>query len=118
MGLDIGFYRDGEEVFSLRNHDEFFEALVEGSGGDVYEDYSDFCVTLDTLAVLEGMIEDGFTDCGLCPDEALADIPDAFHNLNAQDAEWKDLLRYYPAIVAFLAEDISANGPLICGWSA
>ena len=45
MGLDIGFYRDGEEVFSLRNHDEFFEALAEGSGGDVYEGYSDFYVT-------------------------------------------------------------------------
>ena len=118
MGLDIGFYRDGEEVFSLRNHDEFFEALAEGSGGDVYEGYSDFYVTLDTLAVLEGMIEDGFTDCGLSPDEALADIPDAFHDLDARDTEWKDLLRYYPAIFAFLAEDICENGTLICGWSA
>ncbi|MFG6665254.1 hypothetical protein ACGYKB_18540 [Sulfitobacter sp. 916] len=35
MGLDIGFYRDGEEVFYLRNHDDFFEALANGSGSSV-----------------------------------------------------------------------------------
>ena len=118
MGLDIGFYRDGEEVFYLRNHDDLFEALAEGSGGNVYNGYSEFYVTLHTLAVVAIMIKKEFAACALTADDALSEIPEQFHSLDARAAEWKELLRYYPAIVAFLANDIILNGPLICGWSA
>lgn len=114
MGMDICFYRDGEEGFYLRNHDVLFAVLTEGSVGEADEDHSDFYVKIDTLAVVVGMIEVGFDDCGLTADEILADIADAFYALDARDTEWKELLRYYPSIVALLTEDTSANGPLIC----
>lgn len=118
MGLDIGFYRNGEEVFYLRNDDNLFAALVEGSGGDVYDGYSDFYVTLHTLAVVASMIKEEFAACALTAGDALSEIPEQFHSLDARTAEWKELLCYYPAIVALLAKDIIVNGPLICGWSA
>ena len=118
MGLDIGFYRDGEEVFYLRNHDDFFDALVKGSGGNVYDGYTDFYVTLGTLEVVAAMLSKEFAALGLTGADAVSDIPEKFHDLDARAAEWKELLRYYPAIVVFLAKDIVENGPLICSWSA
>ncbi|MFG6531565.1 MULTISPECIES: hypothetical protein [unclassified Sulfitobacter] len=118
MGLDMGFYRDGEEVFYLRNHDRLFDAFAKGSGGNVYEGYSDFYVTLGTLAVVATMLEKELAASGLTLADALSDIPEELHDLDARAAEWKDLLRYYPAVVTFLANDIVENGPLICSWSA
>jgi len=118
MGLDIGFYRDGEEVFCLRNHDGLFDAFAKGSAGNVYEAYSDFYVTLGTLAVVATMLKKEFAASGLTLADALSDVPEEFYDLDARAADWKDLLRYYPAVVTFLANDIIENGPLICSWSA
>ena len=118
MGLDIGFYWDGEEVFYLRNHDDLFEALAEGSGGNVYDTYSDFYVTLGTLAVVATMLKKEFAALGLTAADAVSDISEKFYDLDARDAEWKDLLRHSPAVVTFLAKDIVENGPLICSWPA
>jgi len=118
MGLDIGFYRDGEEVFYMRNHDDLFAAFAEGSGGNVYDGYSDFYVTLGTLEVVATTLKKEFAALGLTAADAVSDIPEKFYDLDARAAEWKELLRYYPAIVVFLAKDIVENGPLICSWSA
>jgi hypothetical protein len=64
------------------------------------------------------MLSKEFAALGLTGADAVSDIPEKFHDLDARAAEWKELLRYYPAIVVFLAKDIVENGLLICSWSA
>ncbi len=76
MGLDVGFYRDGEEVFDLRNHDDLFEFFADASAGNVDEIYDDFYVTLGTLDIVDAMLEKEFAACGLAPSEALTEIPE------------------------------------------
>lgn len=118
MGLDISFYRDGEEVFYLRNHDDLFGNFADASAGNVDEIYDDFYVTLDTLEMVDAMLESQFAACGLAPSDALTEIPEQFHDLDARDAEWVQLLRYYPAIIELLRSEITDSGPLVCSWSA
>ncbi len=118
MGLDVGFYRDGEEVFDLRNHHDLFEFFADASAGNVDEIYDDFYVTLDTLDIVGTMLEKEFAACGLAPSKALTEIPEQFHHLDARDEKWAQLLRYYPAIIAFLRSEIVESGPLVCSWSA
>tara|TARA_R110002049_G_scaffold299897_1_gene490376 strand:+ start:418 stop:774 length:357 start_codon:yes stop_codon:yes gene_type:complete len=118
MGLDIGFYCDGEEVFYLRNHDGLFEFFADANSGYVDDVYSDFYVTLGTLHLVEAMLEMEFTCRGLVHSDALTELPDEFHKMDAREEEWEQLLRYYPAIVELLRLKIVASGPLICSWSA
>ena len=118
MGLDVGFYRNGEEVFDLSNHDDLFEFFSDARAGNVDETYSDFYITLDTLDMVVAMLEIQFAAWGFAPSEAPTEIPEQFHDLDARDEEWEQLLRYYPAIIALLRSEIIESGPLICSWSA
>ena len=49
MGLDVGFYRNKEEIFYLRNHRDFLTLFDEDIGGRVNDIYNDFYVTLETI---------------------------------------------------------------------
>ncbi len=118
MGLDIGFYRNEEEVFYLRNHCSFFTLIDEHVGGRVDAIHDDFYVTLHTLDLVDARLKQLFASCGIALSAALTDIPDEFHDLEPEDLAWDDLLPYYPAVVELLRSDILKHGPLICGWSA
>jgi len=105
-------------VFYLRNHDVLFETLVNGSRGDVDDIHSDFYITLNTLDVVDAMLEEQFALYGLSNADLLTKTAEQLYHLNARTAEWREPLCYYSSIVAFLRAQILASGPLICGWSA
>ncbi len=118
MGLDVGFFRDEEEIFYLRNHHDFFELFDEQVGGRVDDIHDDFYVTLDTLDLVDARLEQLFAYWEIAESLALAEVPAHFYDLDVRDTELDDLLRYYPAFVELMRSDIIEYGPLICGWSA
>lgn len=118
MGLDVGFYRNKKEIFHLRNHSDFLTLFDEDIGGRVDAICDDFYVTLETLDLVDAMLEELFTACKIPASKALTQISDRIHELDARDEDISDLLCYYPAIVRMFRADISTHGPLICGWSA
>jgi hypothetical protein len=87
--------------------------FADASAGNVDEIYNDFYVTLGTLDIVYAMLEKEFAACGLAPSEALTEIPEQFHDLNARDEEWAQLLHYYPAIIELLRSEIVEPAP----WS-
>lgn len=118
MGLDVGFYRNEEQIFYLRNHHDFFALFDEHIGGRVDDIHDDFYVTLDTLDLVGMKLDDLFAFCDIPASHALTEVPARFHNLDARDAALDDLLCYYPACLELLRSDVIEHGPLICGWSA
>tara|TARA_R110002124_G_scaffold97642_2_gene242637 strand:+ start:1287 stop:1643 length:357 start_codon:yes stop_codon:yes gene_type:complete len=118
MGLDVGFYRNKEEIFYLRNHRDFLTLFDEDIGGRVNDIYNDFYVTLETIDLVDAMLAELFIDCKIPASSALTEVSDRIHEMDARDEDLKDLLCYYPAIIRMLRADITKHGPLICGWSA
>jgi hypothetical protein len=117
MGLDIDFYHNGEELFSLRKHHEFFCLFDEDIGGRVSSEYSDFYVTEDTLDKVEAALHARIRHAKLQEQGMVKTVPAWFWG-DGDDLTWVEMLRYYPAVVELMRDAVQERGYLICSYSA
>ncbi|MGM0662484.1 MAG: hypothetical protein ACQEUH_15120 [Pseudomonadota bacterium] len=117
MGLDVGFYHQGEELFYFRNHREFFGLFDDAIGGRVSDEYDDFYVTEDTLDEVEAELRAWLLDAKLTEQDMVTSIPDWFWD-DPRDLTSKEMLRHYPAVVQRMREAVEEHGCLVCGYSA
>ncbi|MBB5723659.1 hypothetical protein FHS72_003304 [Loktanella ponticola] len=124
MGLDVGFFHGGEEVFGFQGHYDFFYHFIIKSEDAAYEDYDDFYVNSETLDHVHQRILQEIKLNNMSDKDILTEVPDNFWELDASDfaldkgeTSWKELLCYYPAIIRLLQNAVRENGPLVCGYS-
>ena len=118
MGLDVGYYRNHEELYYVRGHYELFCLFDSSKAEIVYEDYDDFYVTEDMLDDVAVKLEGWLKSEGL---SAVVIDPNAYRkldDLNERTDSWADLLPSYVAFVAKLRDDVYLHGPLVCSYSA
>lgn len=118
MGLDIGFYKNGEELLYLRNHDEFLDLFINQEVQRVRPDYDDFYVDMRVLNGVAADLREDVREHGLTKADLPDEVPASFWHLNARATPWEILLPVYPLLVWSLRSAVYERGTLICGWSA
>jgi hypothetical protein len=117
MGLDIGFYKDGEVIFDLHNHDDFLELFFSQKVQQVRSEYTDFYVDFRVLNGVSEALREEFREHGLTEADVPEEVPGTFWHLDARATPWETLLPIYPLLVRILRRVVYERGPLICGWS-
>ena len=118
MGVSLGFFRNHEEVFCADGHGELLVWLDAGIGGQAYEEYDDFWVTLDTINDVQAKIAGMASDNNITlSDRGPRDLEQLQWKRDSE-FEWGELIRCYASLLAAMRRDVEKNGPLICGWSA
>ena len=118
MGLDVGYYRDHEELYYVRGHFELFCLFDSRMAETVYDGYDDFYVTEDMLDDVADKLEKWLKSEGL---SAVVIDPNAYRkldDLNERTDSWAELLPCYVAFIDMLRDDVDLNGPLVCSYSA
>jgi len=118
MGLDIGFYRDGESIFDLRNHDKFLDLFLSQNVQRVRSEYSDFYIDFRVLNGVCEALRGEFSKHGLTEADMPEEVPETFWDLDARATPWETLLPVYALLVGTLRREVYEHGRLICGWSA
>ena len=118
MGLDLSFYKDGEELLYLRNHDEFLDLFSNQKAQEVQPEYTDFYVDMTVLNGVASDLQQEIRALGLTQRQLPREVPESFWDLDARAAPREDLFSVYPLLVQNLRRAVYERGTLICGWSA
>ena len=118
MGLDIGFYKDGEAIFDLRNHDEFLRLFFQQNVKRVHSEYTDFHVDFRVLNGVSEALREEFRKHSLTVADIPEEVPATFWDLDARATPWETMLPFYPLLVQILRRELYKRGRLICSWSA
>jgi hypothetical protein len=120
MGLDVSFGVPGgeEPFFYLRNHSGLFELMCTPEPETIDKNYTDFMVSSEMIDRMEDRILADFGAAGLSRDLVPQTLPEDFHDWDAREMEWEDLLPCYLRILEDLGVLVDQHGYLICSWSA
>ena len=126
MGLDLGFYKDGEEILYFRNHWDLIQ-LFHPKEEDYHRPSDDFTVSERMFVDALRAVEDQMMSSGIpfpilpartprLPKEFEQEVPEYFCHEEPED--WEAALPHYRILLTRLLEMVRREGPLICGWSA